>query len=1132
MRLEGQLVLSATDIARHLGCRYLTQLDRAAAEGRLEPRTREDPVLEALRERGQRHEAAYEEHLRSRGLAVVHLDRGASPGDVAGLMRAGADVIAQAPLADGRLGGIADYLRRVPTPSDLGDFSYEVTDTKLAVDTKAGTILQLSLYSELVGAMQGTIPERMHVVRPGTDFAPETFRVDDFGAYYRLVKARLLAAVSAPDDGALYPVRVEECAVCRWWTHCQGRWREDDHLSLVAGMSALHAAEFERQGITTLERLGDAHEALPGRPARGAMSTYERLQAQARIQLEGRRAGALRHERLPLEEERGLQRLPAPSPGDVFFDIEAARLHEEGGLEYLLGWCATGPSGARAYHARWARDRNEERRAFEEFMDAVMAAWDRDPGMHVYHYTPYEPSALKRLMGRYGTREAELDRLLRAGRLVDLHTVARQGVRASVERYSLKDLERFAGYERAAELREASRARRRIEAVLDDPGAVLADADRALVEAYNREDCEATEALRDWLEALRAEWVGEGAEVARPPLGEGTASEAVSARDAEVRQVAAALRAGLPEDRTAWNEVHTATGLLAAMLSYHRREENCGHWEFFRLHDLDADALLDERKAIAGLTFDGTVAERRKIPVHRYRYPAQDSALEAGNKVYEVGAIDGDLGTVMGHDLSARTIDIKKRRRTADRHPAAIMVDDRVSPQVKAGSLLAFARSVAEHGLDGDGPFRAGRDLVLRRPPRRRNAAPGPVRGAGEDLRSAAIRLAHELDHGLLPVQGPPGSGKTYLGARMILDLSDRFRVGVTAVSHKVIRNLLDAVSKAAAEVGRTVRLAHKAGQGEGADGDGPIREIGENAEAIAALDEGCVVGGTAWLWSKDEAVETLDYLFVDEAGQMSMADVLAVSRAARNIVLLGDPQQLEQPQQAAHPEGTDVAALVHMLDGRQTLPPDKGLFLDTTWRLHPEIAAFTSELYYEGRLAARDGNGRWVLSGPTQFAPAGLRYVPVDHEGNQNDAPEEVSAIRGVVADLLQPGVRWTDAAGGSRPLAAADILIVAPYNAQVAALQRALPGMRIGTVDKFQGQEAAVVVYSVTSSSREDAPRGMRFLYDPNRFNVATSRARSVVIVVGNPRVFAPECHTPEQMRWANGLCRFRELAREVCL
>jgi uncharacterized protein len=262
----------------------------------------------------------------------------------------------------------------------------------------------------------------------------------------------------------------------------------------------------------------------------------------------------------------------------------------------------------------------------------------------------------------------------------------------------------------------------------------------------------------------------------------------------------------------------------------------------------------------------------------------------------------------------------------------------------------------------------------------------------------------------------------------------------------------------------------------------------------------------------------------------MALADVLAISRAARSIVLLGDPQQLEQPQQGAHPEGTDVAALVHVLRGSKTVRNDRGLFLDTTWRLHPDICAFTSELYYEGRLGARAGNDRQRIGGPTRFAGSGLFLVPVEHRGNQSSAPEEVDAIRRIVEDLLQDGVTWTDRDGVAHPLGRNDILIVAPYNAQIAALRRVLPHLRVGTVDRFQGQEAPVVLYSMTSSGPDDAPRGMGFLYNPNRLNVATSRARAACILVASPRLFEAECRSPEQMRWANGLCRYRELATPV--
>jgi superfamily I DNA and/or RNA helicase len=273
-----------------------------------------------------------------------------------------------------------------------------------------------------------------------------------------------------------------------------------------------------------------------------------------------------------------------------------------------------------------------------------------------------------------------------------------------------------------------------------------------------------------------------------------------------------------------------------------------------------------------------------------------------------------------------------------------------------------------------------------------------------------------------------------------------------------------------------------------------------------------------------------VDYLFVDEAGQMSLTNVLTISRSAKNIILLGDPQQLEQPKKGAHPEGADISALEHILDGHQTMPENKGLFLDTTWRLNPRLTQFTSVLYYEGRLKSKEGLENQILAGNTLFQGSGLFHVPVDHIGNQSQSREEVVVIKKIVDHLLSENITWTDLEGKSLKLQKDDILIIAPYNAQVSLLREALPGFSIGTVDKFQGQEAPVVIYSVTSSSSEDAPRGMCFLYNPNRMNVASSRAKCISILVSAPKIFEVECNTIEQMKWANGICLFREMATEI--
>jgi uncharacterized protein len=397
---------------------------------------------------------------------------------------------------------------------------------------------------------------------------------------------------------------------------------------------------------------------------------------------------------------------------------------------------------------------------------------------------------------------------------------------------------------------------------------------------------------------------------------------------------------------------------------------------------------------------------------------------------------------------------------------------------------------------------------------------------------NTANRIVLALEDSVFAIQGPPGSGKTYTGARMICELVKLGkRIGVTALSHKVIRKLLDDVVAAAHEMSLDgVRCLDR--DNEGVESEGVAIARVDNDEALAALTTGKanVVGGTSWLWSPEKAFESVDVLFIDEAGQMSLADVLAVSQATKELVLLGDPQQLERPTKGSHPDGAEKSALEHLLGERKTISKDMGFLLPETWRLHPKVCEFTSAFFYEGRLASRELLLNRVLRGHPWLEGAGLWIVPVEHEGNRNSSAEEVEVVARIVEGLLKPEVRWFRSAGNPRGLKEDDVLIVAPYNAQVADLSARLPKMRIGTVDKFQGQEAPVVIYSLTTSSPEDAPRGMEFLYSLNRLNVATSRAMTTVILVGSPKLFEPECRTPRQMQLANAFCGYLEMAITV--
>jgi uncharacterized protein len=806
----------------------------------------------------------------------------------------------------------------------------------------------------------------------------------------------------------------------------------------------------------------------------------------------------------------------------------------------MLGYAFRESDGILSYRNLWATNRLEEKHAFEEFMKLVVARWRQFPNLHIYHFAPYEPSAVKRLASVHAVFEQEVDELLRAERFVDLYAIFKEALLASVERYSLKTLEKFTRYTRKIELHDASTARKNVECALElNEFKSLAKETITNVELYNEDDCMATEALHAWLEELRAELISKGEEFTRPLPKTQEANENLRGQEARSRALSTDLTSGLPDDRSTWTEEQQAKWLLAHQLDYFRREDKTTWWEHFRIHRLEHEDLLDERKAITGLHFLETLPlkPRQKQPTQRYRYPPQEIGVSAGDALIEINSqsetdkIGKEIGTVESVSLENYTIDIKKKGATVDIHPVSVHVYDRIDPGSLWTSLMNLAASIDDEGLAHRGSYRASKDLLLRRKPLLVDGKEGAELLPGEDVGQAAIRIALNLDRSILPIQGPPGTGKTHTGARMIIELiKANKKVGVTAISHRVITTLLEKVKELADKENYTISFAHKVTK-ETAAIPGWILQVEKPKDALNAVNDGKVVGGTAWLWSDDNFSESLDYLFIDEAGQMSLSQALAASRAAKNIILLGDPQQLEAPQRGAHPEGSDVAALTYLLEGHPTMPDSKGLFLGVTRRMHPDICRFTSEIFYEGKLSSHAGLERQVISGGTKFDGAGLFYIPVTHSGNQNAAPEEISTIAGVVEDLISNG-KWTNAANETRRLTKDDILIVAPYNAQVAALISAIPGVPIGTVDKFQGREAPVVIYSMTSSSVQEAPRGMTFLFSPNRLNVATSRAKSVCILVASPALVEPECSTIDQMKWANGLCTFIELSKVITI
>ncbi|MEH2626307.1 putative RecB family nuclease [Bradyrhizobium sp. AZCC 1719] len=1124
----GNLHLSSTDLVGHLNCTYLTELDLKVARGELKRPKIWDPVLETLAERGAAHEQAFIDHLKTLGMAVTVIDGfGLDPKSISATLEAmsrGDAVIVQGALQSGTWNGRADVLRRVDTPSRFGTWSYEITDTKLARETKGNTVLQISLYSDMLSTMQGVEPTSAHVVTPGTNFEPETYRVADYSAYYRHVRASLERAV-ADGAGTAYPEPIEHCEICRWRRDCDDRRRRDDHLSLVAGISKSQIGELTRRGVGSAAALAAMPIPLEWRPDRGAAKSYEKVREQARIQVEGKTSGTMKYEPLPLVAGFGLSRLPEPSPGDIFFDFEGDPFVGEGGLEFLFGYSFLDRGGKQTYVGDWASDRREERGAFERFVDFVTERLKSYPDLHIYHFAPYEPATMKRLMGRYATRENEVDNLLRAEIFVDLFAVVRHGIRVSVESYSIKKLEPLYSFTRSVPLEDVGTVMARTQARLEMADAAgVPDADKATIRGYNKDDCDSTAALRKWLEALRASLIASGEVIERPVPKPAEVSEKLGDWQKRVAELVGRLTGGIPDDVAERTAEQQARWLLAFMMDWHGREKKAVWWEYFRLRDLSVEDLLHERAGLSGLTYLETVGGKNKTPIHRYKFDLQDTDLRPDSELRSVGG--QKFGSVVAISHEDRTIDIKKRGDTADFHPEAVFAHKSLDRDERPESLLRLGQYVAENGIEGAGEHRAARDLLMSTAPRLRGQS---LQVEGEVILNTATRVALALDQSVYPVQGPPGAGKTFTGARMICALVRAGkRVGITANSHKVIRNLLDEVVKAAGEEGLPIRCVQKVDEKHQEDDLDNLMFVKKNEQALDAIRTSCAVGGgTSYFWARPDARLCVDVLFIDEAAQMALANVLAVAQAAQSVVLLGDPRQLEQPIQGSHPDGVGVSALDHVLGHHATIPADRGLFLDETWRLHPLICAFNSELFYEARLKSRPGLERQEIKVNSGLNGSGLRYLPVQHDGNQSSSPEEADAIRDLIGDILESEATWVDRKGNESRILLDDVLIIAPYNAQVFELQERIPGARIGTVDKFQGQEAPIVIYSMATSSHADAPRGMEFLYSANRLNVAVSRAKCICIVVASPRLFEAECRTPRQMQLANAFCRYAELA-----
>ena len=868
---------------------------------------------ELIKRKGDEHERAYLETLRRQFGNVREIEFEPGRWDEAQAatlqaMRDGVDVVFQAAFSDGGWRGFADFLLRVEKPSELGAWSYEALDTKLARSAKPAYILQLLFYNEQLARLQGREPDEIHVLLGSGE--QRSFRPDEFGAYYRRVRARLERFVADPP--ATEPLPVDHCGICDFKPLCDEHWDRVDHLSRVAGVYRSQIEKLEAAGITTLAELG----AAPPEPVPAGLGadTWDKVREQAELQLWKRVHGHDTFVLLQPQPESGFSLLPDPSAGDLFFDFEGNPFWDkDGSLEYLWGILDI----ERQFTPLHAHDHATERLAFETFVDLVHERLKRFPDLHVYHYAQYEITALRRLMGRYGTREAELDDLLRREVFVDLYRVVRNAIRVSRPGYGLKELEAFLDFERQAEVKDGGTSIVIFEQWMQTHDQALLDQ----IDAYNLEDCIATLLLRDWLLERRAEAL---AAFGPFPLPEPKESKPV----AEEKAARAELRARL---------LDAGEELAAQLLDYHDRERKPVWWAFFDRVEMTPAELVEDSESIGRLELVGEPVVEKRSLAYTLTFPAQEHKIGKGQSTIDPATRKGP-GEILELDREARRL-VLKRGATLQEVPLphAVIPGDPYRTDDQEDALARLGRSL----LAGDERYPA-LGSILRRTPFDR-----PIQTSDlEEMKELVL----SLDARHLVIQGPPGSGKTWTSGHLIAHLvAHGKRVGVASTSHKAIHNLLDAVERAAAESGLQFSGLKKASGGnpESQYESSHISSV-EDASACTGCD---LTAGTAWLFSRAEHDATLDYLFIDEAGQVSLADALAMGAAARNIVLVGDPQQLDQVIQGTHPAGSGASVLRHLIGDDETIPPDRGLFLERTYRLHPDICGYISAEFYEGRL-------------------------------------------------------------------------------------------------------------------------------------------------------------------------------------
>ncbi len=1129
-KVEQKIIYSPSDLLTYFNSPFASWMDRYFLENpsKLKPDELSKQAQHII-SLGNKHERDILNEIEEQGVGVAKInskDISKARENTRASFLSKVPVIYQAFLEYENFAGFADFVIL------NNNKEYQVWDTKLAFSLKPTYVIQLCFYYEALKNIENVpLSKKIGLIYGSKE--KEEYSVEDFFYFYSHLKQEFLKMQSSFTNNIKdRPEPLRRADHGRWDSYAEDYFNKTDHLTKIARISSSNIKKLQEAGVTTVN---DVANLSLDKEVKIEKNKLKQIIQQAKLQViteQKRKKDPLAVPEYVVikdnESKRlGVGSLPKESDEDVFFDMEGYPLMQ-GGLEYLFGASVKNKKTKKLeFYDWWAHSRKEEKVALEGFVDWAYKRWQKNKKMHIYHYAAYEVTAIRKLSTRHNTRQDEVDVLLRNNVFVDLYKIIKNGIMIGTESYSIKDVELLYRPKRDTNVSSGSDsivqyAEWIASGQSKDPSksSILSD-----IRKYNKDDCDSTAELVDWLRKIAKE---NNIEAGNKEEEEDGVVEVELSEEVKERKVL--------EERLSKKKDKISL-FLADIIDFYRREDKAKWWRMFDLRDAQENELFDDMDCIAGVKAVLSPYSEKQSLLQKYKFnPSQDCKISNSNKTplmfkdnLEVKFTVADINTSSGEvilKLSKRKLE--ETLNGVFPQSGSLIPYEHISSNVMQASLTKISKDYLEGKIN-----KTTLSII------NRQKIEDDDRKKEESGCDILQRIIVKMENGCLVVQGPPGTGKTYTASHVISNLLlKNKKVGISSNSHKAVDNLIKAVSQVLTEKNNTLK-------GVRVGGDKNNKIFKENPELLF-LDssslaresyQGGIIAGTAWLFSRLEWEKELDYLFIDEAGQVSLANVTAMSPCAKNIILLGDQMQLKQPIQGQHPRDAKLSSLQYALkddllstDDKPVfyavVPPYYGIFLKESRRMHPSVCNFISESIYEGRLLSHKDckNQKIIYDKENQKIikkDSGIVFVNVEHNKNTRKSKEEVEKIVDIYDELIKG--EYISSRKIKRKLTLDDFLFIAPYNAQVTALKEKLPeGARVGTIDKFQGQQAPVCIISLCMSYGEQRERGISFILDKNRINVAISRTQCLAVVVGDKRIANNCAQTIDEVKQINLFCK----------